>query len=504
MRIATTGFIAAAAIVSCLAALPAGANGGQKSGAAPIPILPPNCTGTFSNGVKINVANPYNMLDVGYEPPTGVIAPAKSTVCDVHTFAWNQFIYMTQESADPNNGNQVTPLFLHMAPWYNVLTTGRVPGAYPGGPTDLRTAFLDQSQAGTDGHLLDVKGNTVRYDIRFDPTMYGSITGLQVYTEKLYAGYCKPDPKTGTCANNVKMWLAPAGFNEQPGPGSIEVKTAWRDFGKPGACPQAEYYCNGRFGLVGLHYVNKTSTHGEWIWASFEHVSNDPDCAPGGDENIAPLSPLKTDWAFFDPKTAGASVLKSKTCNVTNNPPQCNANPSGNNKTWVKVNVCRTDMIAGGGASAANCAVNPAKPNNTGNVACLNASLMPQRSGVWKNYKMIGAVWVAGGMSDNQDFRINGFQTQVPGIPFATPSGFTHLADTTMETWLQMGSTGYDKFGTNATQAGCFLCHNQPSAFGQGNKEMNMSHFPGKLPAPRLTALTNSLLRADSTAKAPN
>lgn len=72
-----------------------------------------------------------------------------------------------------------------------------------------------------------------------------------------------------------------------------------------------------------------------------------------------------------------------------------------------------------------------------------------------------------------------------------------------METWLQDGSTGYDPFKTNASQAGCFLCHNEPSAFGQGNRQANMSHSPGKLPLLKLQALQRSLIRADSTAVAP-
>jgi len=235
-------------------------------------------------------------------------------VCDVYTFAWNQFLYYTQMSADPNNGNQVTPQFLHMAPWYNALTVGPKPGAYPGGATDLRTAFLDQAQAGTDGHLLDTANQTVRYDIRFDVNMYESIVLQNLYTAPLFTAACQPDPNNnGTCKNNLKLWVTPSGANEHPEPGSIEIKTSWRDFGTPASCPASQFYCNGRFGLVGLHYINKTFSHGEWIWASFEHVANAPDCAPGGDSTIAPQSPIGTNWSFFNPATAGPGVLRTPT-----------------------------------------------------------------------------------------------------------------------------------------------------------------------------------------------
>ena len=99
-------------------------------------------------------------------------------------------------------------------------------------------------------------------------------------------------------------------------------------------------------------------------------------------------------------------------------------------------------------------------------------------------------------MGPNQDFRIKGYQSQVQGIPFATPVGFVQLANTTMETWLQRGATGYDPFKTNASQAGCFLCHNQPSAYGGASRQVDMSHFPGKLPPAKLEALNKALVEA--------
>lgn len=502
MRTCTSRFFGALAIAAFAfpaAMITTADSAGQTAPAAAAPML---CNGTFSNGARINAGAAVYMPDVGYiDKNTPVISAAKQTDCDVHTFGWNQFLYLTQ--SDPKS--PTVPRFLQMAPWYNTLTTGRKPGTYPGGPTDLRTAFLDQGQAGTDGHLLDTANQTVRYDIRFDINMYSSIVMQNYYTAALFGKACSPDPRNGgTCLNNAKMWMSPSGANERPEPGSIEVKTSWRDFGTPAACPSSEFYCNGRFGLVGFHYVNKTFSHGEWIWASFEHVANVPDCTAGGDAPIAPLSPIGTSWSFFNPQTVPPGVMSSKVCSVTNNPPQCNANPnpSGDHKTFVAVNVCRTDMLAAGGASTANCTVG-ATPNNAGNLACLNASIQPQLSGVWKNYKMVGSVWVAGGMGPNQDFRIQNFQQQVPNLPYAVPAGFMHLANTTMETWLQTGSTGFDPFGTNATQSGCFLCHNEPSSYRPGGGQANMSHFPGKLPLIKLQPLLKSLIKATDTVKAP-
>ncbi|MEI9886789.1 MAG: hypothetical protein WDN08_09875 [Rhizomicrobium sp.] len=468
--------------------------------AAAAAALPAPCNGVFSDGSKINVGSPTYLQDV----------PGDQLFCDFHTFAWNQFIYLAQMQPDPNNGNQVTPLFLHMAPWYNLLKPNGSPPpkAYPGGSTALSGAPLDQGQAGDDDHLLDVRGATVQYDIRFNSYMYNAIAGAGLYTQAGYAKACNPvasGPNQGNCQAS-QLYLPPTtvGSPSNPTPGSLEIKTAWRDFGSAANCPGTQFYCNGRFGLVGMHIVQKTQTHGEWIWASFEHVANDPDCYPGSDTPIAAQSPLGTPWSFFNPATAGPGVMSTQMCEVGGTSPQCNANPkyylSQHLFIYKPVNVCRTDSIPAGGASAANCASIPDGPpvqssNSGGNVACLNATLMPQLSGVWRNYKMIGSLWVRGTTAPTQNFRVQIFQSQVTGLPYGQPVGFPNLANTMMETWMQWGSTGYDPFDDNATQAGCFNCHNMPSS----TFEDDLSHYPGKLPQGELRARLEELLPATST-----
>lgn len=463
------------------------------------------CTGAFSGGGQINVAAPVFLNDV----PQGQI------FCDFHTFAWNQFIYLTQMAPDPNNGKAVTPLFLQMAPWYNLLKPdgSKAPGTYPGGNTALQASGLDQGQAGTDDHLVDVNGATVLYDIRFNATMYNFVVQNGLYTEATYKKACLPDAG-GNCQN--PLWLSPTTVTTPAAPGALEVKTSWRDFGTAKACPATSFYCNGRFALAGLHLVQKTQTHGEWIWASFEHVANDPDCAPGGDTPIAATSPLGTPWSFFNPQTAGPTVMSSKTCSVTGPTPQCNADPApGSSTTYVQVNICRTDTLPAGGATAANCVAVPDGPkqpasNSPGNVACLNATFQPQMKGIWKNYKMIGSLWIRGTNPPTQPFTIQNFQTAQKNVKFGEPIGFPHLANTTMETWLQTGSTGYDPFGTNATQAGCFLCHQLPTnkantaTFSASTTSDDLSHFTNKLPTTKLKALLKLLIPAASTRKAAN
>src|SRR4051812_20239350 len=169
------------------------------------------CNGGFSDGSSINAANPTYLSDV----------PGDQIFCDFHTFAWNQFLYFTQMQPDPNNGGQVTPLFLHQAPWYNALKINgsAQPGPFPGGNTALQVSQLDQGQAGDDDQLLDVKNATVLYDIRFNADMYNAIVNGNLYTEALFSANCQPG-SDGTCSN--PLYLPPTSASPPAATGSVE------------------------------------------------------------------------------------------------------------------------------------------------------------------------------------------------------------------------------------------------------------------------------------------
>jgi hypothetical protein len=436
------------------------------------------CAGTFSDGTRINVSSPR---------PLGEVPLPEQSFCDFHTFSWNQFLYLTQTVQDPHDPvSPSKPRFLSWAPWYNMLQSKELPrpGAFPGGSTTLQVSRLDQKQAGAgQDALIDVAGNMVLYDLRFNQPMYDFVTSKGYYTQAAYEAYCNPpkgSPPFTNCNNPQQLWLP---WGDGQAMGSVEIKSAWRQF-PANDCPASEMYCAGKnLGLVGLHIAQKTPTHGEWVWASFEHVANTPDCNPGFSSPIDTQSPLGTAWSFFNPRTAPAGVVQSKTCGVTTASPQCNLDPH-DGSSFKQVNICRTDALPAGGASAANCKVTNSssedpQANSGGNVACLNATLRPQLSGVWKNYQLIGTVWTKGTQAPDQDFWIETFQQQKPGVPMKVAVGFPNLANTALETYLQIGATAYDPNGSglsNANKAGCFGCHNPVAQ----NTDTDLSHFPSK------------------------
>ncbi len=213
----------------------------------------PRCDGTFSDGTKVSVTNPRNLADV----------PGQNSLCDFHTFAWNQFLYFVHEEGG-------RPRFMSLAPWYNLFVEGGKPGDYPGGSTKLRIGEIknNSGQADNDYVLEDVAGRTVLYDIRFNKAYYDFTREHDLYSEAGFNAACQAPAAGGNCTKDI--WLPPVSPDAggPAGEDSIEVKTAWRDFGKDSKqkCPADLYYCVGdRFGLVGLHFVQKTKTHGEWI-----------------------------------------------------------------------------------------------------------------------------------------------------------------------------------------------------------------------------------------------
>lgn len=211
--------------------------------------------------------------------------------------------------------------------------------------------------------------------------------------------------------------------------GAVEIKTSWRVL--TGPPPQDMYTILGvvapvtrgkkgprsctqvRLGLVGFHLVVNTPLHPEFIWATFEHRRNAPDCS-----NPQPTPPAG--WSF--------------------NNPQC---PAGNpacvpNQPNVPTQVCRVTP-AGGGSD-----------ENVTNIGVLNASLHgtlatllasdPKRylaMAVWQNYDLTGNIWTLNGQLPPSD---------------TNERGSLLAANTTLETFVQ---------GKNATQQNqnCFTCH---------------------------------------------
>lgn len=445
-----------------------------------------DCTTSAPNGHTVDGASLW--------PDMPTQSPQTATDCNIDQFAWNNFLYL---AGDDGGGH---PRFMALAPWYDAMPASGKPAA-PNKYTPLQAGqMLDQlnkGQAGDGFHLLDVAGKTVTYDIRVNDAIVDYVAQSGMYSKGAIsraAAEFKADPLKGG------IWLPPNGKDSAS---ALEIKTAWRNYGSNGGdCPADIMHCEQDsggtwWGLVGMHFVQKTPSHGEMIWASFEHVANAPDCGTGGSYPVAknpgqlnankniPALADKTGWSLFNYSTYGGD---GKTCAYPQagggGNPQCltNPNPSGDKKTWVPVNVCRTDQLppAGGCASATD---------NLQIASCLNNSVQGSLSGKWKNYELVGAEYVHWGVSGagaplvgcwNFKDGTNSLSC-ITHPPYAenivnynsvARVGTLDLANATMETWMQKNISLATAGGT-WTQQDCLSCHQPTTAIYQGD----MSHL---------------------------
>jgi len=450
---------------------------------------------------------------------------ADASSCDMQRFVLNNFLYL---AADDAGGH---PRLMSYAPWYEAIPQDGSAPVWQDGYKPLSTMALrktaHEGQPGDSYALIDVDRHRVGYDIRVHRTFVDYLATSVTYRAEVLqtlANTYAQDPSTGG------VWL-PSGSAAQEG--AITLKTSWRKF--PHGCPADRMHCerdsDGIWrGLVGLHMVQKTPTLGEMTWASFEHVANAPDCAPGGTRPIAPApddpaQPGKTlpgGWNLFDYATyrrlggdgercavpdgayqytvaSDGTTLQNQTCGAPSQRPQCNTDPrlSAIDKSLVegyhRINVCRTI----------------AQPRCTGiggpddDVACLNedyAQHLP--AGVaskWRYYFLVGSEYVAGTAPGVGCFRYDDgvvLTTTPPRTRFpstcnndmSTPklvrAGTRALANTTMETWMQDGTCIVSSPGSTPLMGrDCMACHtpstNPPGwPFGMGDMSFLFDRVP--------------------------
>lgn len=340
----------------------------------------------------------------------------ESNHCNFAIFSWQSFLALMQPSGGSNN----QLVFENYMSWDGLFRPdGQLPAKWGQSPWPLTLGELTK-QAGSGNDLVAQTGAEVQFDISVNRPMYDYISN-----NLLYNANCFNAGAGTTSLGNVHM---PPTTDPSTGAGSIELKTSWLPMT---SCDPAKYHCTTALvnnqpmtvGLIGIHIVHKLSDHQEWIWSSFEHINNAPDCA-----KVTPPPSAYSRWNFF---RTGFVPAGSACTPCPNNGTPCD--PAWQCNTFINEytppNVCRTQQLA-------TLTCNPSgNPNDDVNdVACLNPSvqsLLPRNS-VWRNYMLVGTIWFKPGMTSPTSTG----QTQVGNLT---------LANTTMETYTQ---------ATN-----CFGCH---------------------------------------------
>lgn len=358
--------------------------------------------------------------------------PGDSTFCDFYQFSWQAFAYLMAPSANnPKVLNfEDTTQFHELevnadgtpANSCDAQVTGKTLFVRSVKPADGGTEFVIPErigQAGGGATIYDQNQNVVYYDVRFGKSL------------------CDVD--------SVKTQM------NFPG-GTTELKTAWKVLGTGDdqskfITIQAQIGADKNtttLGMIGFHIAIATPNHPEFVWATFEHDVNVPDCA-------APTS--ASGWSFTSAACATALQKQDKKaieqCNFNNATAQTSV-------TGTPTEICR-DFPYGSAPTDLKYA------ENVGDITSLNNNVQPYLKGsfaILQNYFNLGALWVS---------------DPTHSSAIANQRGSLRLANSVMETDFQ------DVDLTASFISNCFGCHNYTGtstpASGKNTTSGSLSHI---------------------------
>jgi hypothetical protein len=413
--------------------------------AAAAPLHAQSCTASTATGSSAWVNNP------GTTPPS-TVPGNESNHCDFAQFSWQSFLALMQVG-NTGTGQLVFETYMDTD---GMFPASGSPNAWGDEPWPLTLTEITQAGSGND--IIAQNKSEVYYDMSVDQTMYNYINTNMLYNP--------------TCFNAGTMSTIhmPPTSSSDTADESIELKTAWLPMT---SCNPKQYHCitaliNGQkttVGLIGIHIVHKLPDHQEWIWSSFEHVDNAPDCA----QITNPPSGYSS-WNFF--KTGFVSTGSACSACASDDGSGCDASTQCNafvSETQVP-NICRVTPLATVTCNSSDSNLND-DPNNT---ACLNASVQSilGSSSVWNNYQLVGTIWFKPGMSAPAT-TTDPFPPYIPGtttqqqIVGNQPSGTSAqmLSNSVMETYTQQQN------------GNCFGCHTTAyKQYTSGTTSVNSGH----------------------------
>lgn len=226
--------------------------------------------------------------------------------------------------------------------------------------------FEDFNQVGADGvptgALVARNRSYVRYEIRMNRKQFDHIKKNKLNLRETLVNMA-PDSPARVFPDT-----------------SIEVKAAWRELKSPAddAIAQRYYHVQARafnpetkscetkrFGLIGLHIVQKTKKRRQWTWSTFEHVDN---LSPGAGAPAGAASTLE--------EVAENEVSQPDGGVTADKPPKLDPDPTKVHR--FHLNLAEFNTIPPGKTAATNAKWH-AQPEIAGSV--------------WKNYFLVMTQW---------------------------------------------------------------------------------------------------------------
>lgn len=419
------------------------------------------------------VLSPVIPPDVAFAPPD------QNRQASADTFSWQSFVALNwpvelDGSADDNRRIGERPDGDNRTVWEQWSTTADMFDVAAGAKPQWGVKFvpqaceqyykpgiklLDQASKTDDffeeafsvGALVDQNGRFARYEIVTNRDMFDYIIDRDLNTLEGQSAY------DGDVSFNC-------GTSSGSGPGAIVLKASWKILGEgddPGKFHRREalVYTPGRFnsdgadscvpqqvGLVGLHIVHKTSQQPQWVWSSFEHVDNVPECKPQNSFYSFDRSPHKI--VNSQCPTEGSFSFFSAPC-PDDDPgcASCNTAPRGNVAGNQKL--FHLDRKAQRSQICRQMALETTAPPTT--CAWKQALLAVNPNSVWANYILVGTQWNQK-LSDASCSSDNNYVPENIKPTYRSTTTPMPLGNTTME--------GYESPTVNSPEnPSCIRCH---------------------------------------------
>lgn len=317
------------------------------------------------------------------------------------------------------------------------------------------SVFEAETQGLSGKPVIDSNGNFLRYEILLSEATYNDISTKGYYTA---AGQ----------ASGVNLICADQATNtgpSDPHSGAMNLKLAWME--SPAEGQDASSYYSEEFlvytpagltsnneatctlethYLVGMHIARKTQSQQAWIWSTFEHSNNAPDCteAPPAEhtQSANTSCPDLSSTAYnFLPSTATCTASGDGAC------ASCNSAPAKNCSSSTGYCVDSAPNTSGG--YSALC-----RQVDTYDTS-INTTCQAQESGtVWANYDLISTQWFTGddafpsNCDTNQSAKVYsggnvvGKQSIRPQVALQDNTLVPYMANTSMESYERSNCMG--------------------------------------------------------------
>ncbi len=409
-------------------------------------------------------------------------------LCNFYQWGAQMFLWLTSPNAD---GQPVfdSQSFFNVSPEDSNGNRTLIPNTGSAAKFALRAAKQDDGQeeigevgqAGGSGVLMSQQKSLVYYGIHVNevygyfltgqkdgglpnattfPRNQADLAAIQAYVKTAFPDISLDDPDTLTI--ELKTSWVDAQTVSDPGqylvidaevPAFDMAADVWTL--KPDPEPM-------QLALVGMHVVGTVQDHPEFIWATFEHVSNAPDAGYSYTNTAGQVVEQSYSSAgeFLFMASGGSEADANVECmsvdksgNIVANSTPVEAPAPNCEGGIVPSNTVRTNPWGSSAATQSGAVID----NNT-LLLSINNSVIGQLSegDVRKNYVQVGGLWTT-----------TSSDAPIPNQVLHSQRGSLNLANATMETYHQQGKSALN----------CFDCHQLAASAKNSFEAFGLSHI---------------------------